>query len=276
MVVALALGAALSIGIGDFFGTLAARHGRVLAATLWVMITSGLLIVPIAIGFGGSPTTLDYVFGALAGLGGGLGLLTLYAGYATTSVGIVGPIAAVVSVGLPVSVGIAIGDPVGSLALAGIVIGVAAVALIGWKPDTGGRHDPRTATLYGIGAGIGFGVMATMLGVTNEGAGLLPVIPTRIVSGALLVGIALSRKLPLTPVGASWRYIPGAMLGSVGGILMFTLAAQQNLTISGLLLQMAYGVSALLAILFLGERSTTTQRFGFVAAATAIVLVSVG
>jgi EamA domain-containing membrane protein RarD len=66
------------------------------------------------------------------------------------------------------------------------------------------------------------------------------------------------------------------MLGSVGGILMFTLAAQQNLTISGLLLQMAYGVSALLAILFLGERSTTTQRFGFVAAATAIVLVSVG
>lgn len=276
MVIALALGAALSIGIGDFYGTLAARHGRVLAATLWVMVTSGVVIVAIAVVFGGSPTPADYWYGAVAGLGGGLGLLTLYAGYAKTSVGIVGPIAAVVSVGLPVSVGIAIGDPVGNLAVVGIVIGIVAVALIGWKPDTGGRHDPRTATLYGIGAGLGFGLMATMLGVTSDGSGLLPVIPTRIVSGLLLVAIAFTRKLPLMPLPTSWRYIPGAALGSAGGILMFTLAAQQNLTISGLLLQMAYGVSALLAILFLQERSSVTQRFGFVAAALAIVLVSLG
>jgi drug/metabolite transporter (DMT)-like permease len=205
-----------------------------------------------------------------------LGLLTLYAGYARTSIGIVGPIAAVVSVVLPVSVGIAIGDPAGSLALAGIFIGVVAVALIGWRPDTGGRHDPRVAIAYGVGAGIGFGVMATMLGITSETSGLLPVIPTRIVSTLLLVVIALVRRIPLWPVTRSWRYIPGATLGSLFGILMFTLAAQENLTISGLLLQMAYGVSALLAILFLQERSTATQRIGFVAAAAAIVLISVG
>lgn len=276
MVIALALGAALSIGIGDFFGTLAARRGRVLASTLWVMVTSAVPIAVIAIGLGGSPQTSDYVFGAVAGIGGGVGLLTLYAGYSRTTIGIVGPIAAVVSVGLPVTVGIAIGDPVGSLALFGIFVGVISVALIGWRPDTGGRHDVRTAVVYGIGAGLGFGLMATMLGVTHESAGLLPVIPTRIVSSLLLVAIALSRRLPLMPERSSWRFIPGATVGSAGGILLFTQAAQRNLSISGLLLQMAYGVSALLAIMFLQERSTAPQRFGFAAAVVAIALISLG
>lgn len=276
MVIALALGAAFSIGVGDFFGTLAARRGRVLAATLWVMITSSVPIALIAAWVGGTPETSDYLFGAVAGIGGGVGLLTLYAGYAKTTIGIVGPITAVVSVAMPVIVGVAIGDPVGGLASLGIVVGIIAVALIGWRPDTGGRHDPGTAVVYGIGAGLGFGLMATMLGVTNEAAGLLPVIPTRVVSSLLLTCLALSRRLPLMPEPSSWRFIPGATIGSAGGILLFTLAAQRNLTISGLLLQMAYGVSALLAIMFLQERSTVLQRLGFAAAVAAIALISVG
>ncbi len=276
MVIALALGAAISVGIGDFLGTLAARHGRVLASTLWVMITSGVLIVLTAVVMGGSPEPSDYLFGAVAGIGGGGGLLALYSGYAKTSIGVVGPITAVVSVILPVTVGIVIGDGVGNLALVGILIGVLAVALIGWRPESGERHDPRLATLYGIGAGIGFGLMATMLGVTNESAALLPAIPARIVSALLLTAIAVSRRLPLMPERRSWRFIPGATLGSAAGVLMFVLAAQQNLTISGLLLQMAYGVSALLAIIFLKERSTAVQRVGFVAAVLAIALISLG
>jgi hypothetical protein len=39
---------------------------------------------------------------------------------------------------------------------------------------------------------------------------------------------------------------------------------------------MAYGVSALLAIMFLQERSTAMHRAGFAAAAAAIFLISVG
>lgn len=276
MVVAMALASALLIGLGDFFATLAARRGRVLAATLWIMITSAVLMTVVALWMSGTPSTSDYLYGAIAGLGGGAALLTLYAGYANTSIGIVGPIAAVVSVVLPVSVGVAIGDEVGSLAVLGIVIGVVAVALVGWKPDTGGRHAASTAVMYGIGAGIGFGVMATMLGITSESAGLLPTIPTRVVSALLLVAIAAARKLPMSPIRDAWRHIPIAAVCAASGILLFTLAAQKNLTISGLLLQMAYAVSALLAIVFLHERSTVTQRVGFSAAVLAIAFVTLG
>ncbi len=276
MVVAMALASAFLIGVGDFFATLAARRGRVLAATLWIMVTSAGLMTVLALWMGGTPRSVDYLYGAVAGLGGGAALLTLYAGYAKTSIGIVGPIAAVVSVVLPISVGMAIGDEVGSLAVVGIVIGVIAVALVGWKPDTGGRHASSTAVLYGVGAGAGFGVMATMLGVTSEASGLLPTIPTRAVSALLLVVIAATRRLPMSPMQESWRHIPIAAVCAASGILLFTLAAQQNLTISGLLLQMAYAVSALLAMIFLEERSTITQRVGFSAAVLAIAFVTLG
>ena len=271
-----ALGAAVLIGIGDFFGSLAARQGRILAATLWVMILAAFPTVVVALIIGGSPRPIDYWLGGIAGLAGGAGLLMLYAGYAKTSIGIVGPVTAVTGVVLPVSVGITIGDKVGGAAVLGIGMGILAVVLIGWKPETGGRHTAMAGVLYGLGAGAGFGIMATMLGLTPESAGLLPVIPTRVVNALLLVVIAMSRKLPIMPKLRSWRLIPLAATGSAGGVLLFTIAAQQNLTISGLLLQMAYGVSTLLAIVFLGERSSITQRLGFVAATVAIALMILG
>ena len=276
MVALTALGAAVLIGIGDFFGSLAARQGRILAATLWVMILAAIPTVVVAVIVGGSPRPVDYWLGGLAGLAGGAGLLMLYAGYAKTSIGIVGPVTAVTGVILPVAVGIAIGDKVGGAVVLGIGIGILAIVLIGWKPETGGRHTASAAVLYGVGAGAAFGIMATMLGLTPESAGLLPVIPTRVFNALLLVGIATTRKLPVMPMRTSWHVIPLAAIGSAGGVLLFTVAAQQNLVISGLLLQMAYGVSTLLAIVFLGERSSITQRLGFVAATMAIALMILG
>lgn len=276
MVVGLALSAALLIGISDFFSTLAARRGRVLAVTLWVIVISTIPLALIAVIVGGEPDGSDLLFGAAAGLGGGLGLLALFAGYARTSIGIVGPIAAVIGVVLPVTVGIATGDEAGALALVGIVIGAVGIGLIGWRPDTGGRHSRGAAVGYGLAAGVGVGVMATFLGLTQESAKLLPVIPTRLVSAAIVLAVASIRKAPIMPLPASWRYLPGSVIPGSVGILLWITAAQRNLTISGLLLQMLYAVSAILAILFLKERSSPLQRVGFAAAAVAVALVSVG
>ena len=49
MVFALSLGAALLIGVGDVFGSLAGRQGRVLAVTLWIILTSAVPVVLIAV-----------------------------------------------------------------------------------------------------------------------------------------------------------------------------------------------------------------------------------
>lgn len=276
MVIALGLGAALLIGVGDVFGSLAGRKGRVLATTLWVFLTSAIPLAILAIAIGGTASVGDYLFGGVAGVGGGLGLFSLYIGYSTATIGVVGPTAAVVGAALPVAVGIGIGDDAGSLALVGIGIGIVAVGLIGWRPDLGPSGDRKSALGYGLAAGLSFGVMATFLGLTGEESGILPLIPTRAVSALLLVVIAATRSVPMMPMRESWRYIPGTTVAAVGGLAMFIVAAQENLTIAGLLLQMAYAVTAALAVIVFGERPTPTQRLGFAAAITAIVLIAVG
>lgn len=276
MVITLGLGAALLIGIGDLFGSIAGRKGRVLAVTLWIFLTSFVPIVVLALAIGGSPTLQDFIFGAVAGLGGGLGLFSLYAGYSTATIGVVGPTAAVVGAALPVLVGIGIGDQAGPLGLVGIVVGIAAVGLIGWRPDLGAIGDRRSAVLFGLAAGFGFGVMATFLGLTGDDSGIFPLITTRAVSILLLVAIALLRRIPLMPMPAAWRFLPVATFAAVVGMAMFIFAAQDNLTIAGLLLQMTYGVTAALAIVVFKERPTPSQRVGFAAAVTAIILISVG
>jgi len=276
MVITLGLGAALLIGIGDLFGSIAGRKGRVLAVTLWIFLTSFIPIVILAAVIGGTASAQDYTFGGVAGLGGGLGLFALYAGYSTATVGVVGPTAAVIGAALPVVVGIGIGDQAGPLALVGIVIGIAAVGLIGWRPDLGPTGDRRSALLFGLAAGFSFGIMATFLGLTGDDSGILPLIATRAVSSLLLVVIALIRRIPLVPMPDAWRHLPVATFAAVVGLAMFILAAQENLTIAGLLLQMTYGVTAALAIIVFKERPTPPQRVGFAAAVTAIVLISVG
>ena len=90
--VLLGLGAALLIGFADFFGSMAGRKGRILAVTFWVFVAGIVVIVAGALIVGGSPSTRDLVLGGIAGIGGGVGLLILYAGYAKTRIGIVGPV----------------------------------------------------------------------------------------------------------------------------------------------------------------------------------------
>ena len=272
-----ALGAAVLIGIGDFFRLTGCASGQNSRSDALGDDPGGVPNCCSSPDYRRVATDDRLLARRSCRLADGAGLLMLYAGYAKTSIGIVGPVTAVTGVVLPVAVGIAIGDKVVGAAVLGIGMGILAVVLIGWKPETGGRHTASTAVLYGLGAGAGFGIMATMLGLTPEGAGLLPVIPTRVVNALLLVVIAMSRK--------AFRHAQAEILGNHSSSgewfgrrcpFVHDCCAQQNLTISGLLLQMAYEVSTLLAIVFLGERSSITQRLGFVAASVAIALMILG
>jgi len=273
----LGLGAALLIGFADLFGSRAGRMGRVLAVTFWVFVTGIVAIVAGAVVVGGSPSTRDLMLGSVAGVAGGVGLLILYAGYAKTTIGIVGPVAAVLSAVLPVAVGTLTNRPSGRI-IAGVLVGLVAIGLIGiarpTEAETG--SSARRAALYGLGAGIVFGVMATIIGATDANAGMWPIVPMRVASALTLAAIAAVTRQPLLPDRASWRLIPAAGTLSAIGVGLFAMAAQRNLTVAGLLLQMAYGVTAVLAILFLGESATRTQKLGFVGAVISLILVTLG
>lgn len=276
MAVLLAVASALSIGTSDMLGTIAGRRGGVLAAVLANFALGAVLLLPVAAAFGGSPTLGDLGIGAVAGVMGGIGLLSLYGGYANTTIGIVAPLAAVLGAVVPVSVGLAIDAVPGPLGLFGIAVGLAAIGLIAFAPADSTAIEPRRAVAYGLVAGLALGIMVTLLGITDSDAGLWPLIPARVLSAATLLPIAAFRGLGLKATGGAWRLLPFVGILSAGGMALFVLAAQRNLIVAGLLLNMAYAVTAVLAIIFFGERSTYLQRYGFALAVASITLLAVG
>ncbi len=276
MAVLLALASSIAIGTSDMLGTLAGRRGGVLAAVLANFALGGVLLVPVAAAFGGTPSLTDLAVGAVAGVLGGVGLLALYGGYATTTVGIVAPIAAVLGAVVPVSVGLIVEAVPGPLGLGGIALGVAAIGLLAVAPTHETAIEPTRAVMYGVVAGLALGVMVTLLGLTRSEAGLWPLIPARVSSAVILIPIARFRGVGLHATGGAWRLLPFVGILSAGGMALFVLAAQENLIVAGLLLNMAYAVTAVLAILLFKERSTLLQRYGFALAALSITLLAVG
>ena len=276
MAVLLALASAVTIGTSDMLGTIAGRRGGVLAAVLANFLLGGLLLVPVAVVFGGSPTIGDLALGAVAGVLGGVGLLSLYAGYATTTVGIVAPLAAVLGAVVPVTVGLAIDVVPGAVGVAGIAVGLIAIALIAVAPTDAAAREPRRAVGFGLLAGFALGIMVTLLGITDSDAGLWPLVPARATSALTLLPIAAYRQTHLMAGGGAWRLLPFVGVLSAGGMALFVLAAQQNLVVAGVLLNMAYAVTAILAIIFFGERSTYLQRYGFALAAVSITMLAIG
>ena len=264
------------IGVADIFGSLAGRAGRVLAPSMWMLLFGAPGLMVLGVVLDGDLIARDMAIGAVAGLASALALLLLYTGYSRTSIGIVAPTVAVVSAAVPVSVGIIVDGAPSTIAVIGIIVGLAAIVLIGWAPDPTTADKNRLAVVLGIGSGIGFGVMAVLLGFTSQDAGVWPALATRLIAAATLAVGGLVMKRPHLPYANTWKFIvPGAVLASVG-IALFTLSAQRDVTLAGLLVQSAFAVTIVGGVILYGERSSVSQRVGFVAGAAALVFISVG
>ena len=119
MAALLALGAAAAYGIGDFLGGVAARRVAASAVVLWSHVVGLVLLVGLAPLAGGEPTSRALAVGALAGVLGGGGVALFYRGLAVGAMSVVAPVAALLSAGVPVVVGLATGERPASAALVG-------------------------------------------------------------------------------------------------------------------------------------------------------------
>ena len=264
----------LVIGYADHVGVNVGRRGRVMATILWIYIFTLVSTVVLALVWGGAPTTTDLILGAASGLGASLALIQLYRGYTARGVGIVGSVAAVTGAVIPIAVdGFIVGLP-SPVVTSGMVVGVAAIWLVG-KKDPGGEWD-RIALRSGLISGVLFGFTATLLGLTSDGAGIWPVLPGRFVAVGTVLLVILVRRHPIKPLEGT---IPRAgLVGFLGGtgLATFTLAAQENLAVAGLFFQMGYGFTLVFQIIFEGERATRTQVMGFGLAVIALAMILLG
>lgn len=279
------IGAAL-FGGADFLGGLASRRAPAQRVTA-LSQALGLPVIALALAvapFAGTPSREALGFGALAGLCGGVGVVSLYAALATGRMSVVAPTTAALGAALPTVFGIVRGEVPGPVAIVGIVLAIVAIVIVSLTPDTevpapgaAGPGGVGRATLLSLLAGVGFSGSVISFSFTGSESGLWPLSTARIASTLLVTVLALAAtrglKMPRPALtGAAWA---GA-LDIFANFSMIVAIQRGPIAVAAVLGSLYPVVTVLLARGFLGERLRGVQRVGVALALVAVVLVAVG
>ena len=279
MAALLALGSALGYGIADFVGGLLARRADPTTIALIgqagaLVLTAGAApLVP-----AGEVQLQDLGFGAVSGVGTGIGMVFLYRGLEHGSMSVVVPLVAVVGTALPVLFGIALlGDRPTALSWLGIALALPALWLISVRRRSAGGAS-RSGTTQALISSLGIALQYIALAQVGPDAGLWPIVAGRV--AASLVILAMVLRQPGRPRRLGVRL--AAIAVGTGGIAalaltLYMLAAQQGLVTIAVVLSSLYPVvPVLLGITLLREGLTPRQGTGLAAATIAVVLITMG
>jgi drug/metabolite transporter (DMT)-like permease len=273
-----ALTAALAWGAGDFAGGLASRRRS--AAS--IVLTSQLIGTAVLVLFGlwsrePLPSLSVLLAGAVAGVGGGLGILLFYMSMARGKMGVAAPLTAVASGGIPLLVGLLTEGLPDVSQLAGFLLAMVALWVIS-RPD-GATPVQRGDIALPLLAGVGFGVFLTIIGRIEPSNGFVwPLVAVRATSMAMMVVMILigRRAEPESESGKfPWGLATVAGLGDTAGNVLFMLASQMGrLDVAAVLGSLYPGVTTLLARVVLGERLSARQNMGVGLALMAVMLIA--
>ena len=276
MGVLLALGAAVAYGLSDFVGGVVSRRTSVWAVAFTACLGAALGTLVLARVVPGEPTAAHLAWGALGGIGSGIGTAFLYRGFARGRMGVVAPVSAVGAALLPATLAVATGERPAPLVWVGMVAALPGIWLVSREP-TPGDVVSAEGLLDGVLAGLGFGVLFAALGQVPEEAGYWPVVATQVLS---LVAVAVAALAlggnPVPRHRHDWWGL-GAGLLATAAVVGFMLARQQGLlSVSAVLTSLYPAATVLLASLLLGERIHRAQAAGLALCGASVVCVALG
>jgi uncharacterized membrane protein len=282
MAILLGLASAIAFGVSDYLaGVLSRRLHFTLVGLISQVSATALAWASLPWTGGPRPATAALAWGALSGIGGGVGSLALYRGLGRGKMSVVGPLSSVGAAALPALAGIALGDRPSPLAIGGVLLALPAIWLV--ASSSGRPGGERAAGPSGVGdgllAGAGFGLLFIGLARAGDGAGLWPVATGQLTALVLLtvvVGVRLATTRPALP-GGPRALLPPLLVGclSVTATLLYFLATHSGLlTIVAVLASLYPGITVLLAWLLLGERITRVQRAGLALCAVAVAAIA--
>jgi drug/metabolite transporter (DMT)-like permease len=277
----------------------------VVVSVLAVQAIGTFLALAIVLLVGEAPAAPGALLWAAAGgMGGLVGVTSIYLALSRGTMGIVAPLTGVIAAAVPVVIGLLTGHAIHPVALVGILLALAAVAVVA-MPAPGvaeGAVMPAGAALIAAGdpqvdtrgrllewalvliAGIGFA--AFFLGVDRahgEGAGTWWTL--LVARGAALVAVvvglaglvASDRRPALSGVAGATPVLMMSALGDMGGNLFYVLALGETTLAVAVVLSSLYPVAtAILARVVLGERLTRTALLGVALAIGGVVLIGIG
>jgi len=260
-------------GSGDFAGGLAARKISPFQA-LFLAALSGVVVLTVLFFAWGEPlpSQADILWSALGGIGGAVGILTLYRGLSMGNAALVAPTTAVTATLLPVLYQLVRHDPPSAGQMAGFAIALLGIGLAAQvtDPDHAQRWEGFWLALL---SGCGFGSFFVLLGQVEQGAVFAPLVVARSAALGLslvLLGVRRERLPSLTgnPVGL----LAGAL--DAGGNIFYLLSAQlTRLDVAAVLSSLYPAVTVILAGAVTHEVINPKQWAGVLFCLTAVVLI---
>lgn len=285
MIYLLALGSALLYGAADFTGGLATRR----AGTIPVVIlsqASGLVLLALILPLlpDVSPSRVDLLWGAAAGLTGGIGVALLYRALAIGIMAVVAPTTAVCAVAIPVVVSVLLGERPVPLAVAGIGLGIASIVLVSQHrpaeqagPSQASPVTHRSGVGIALAAGVLIGFFFLTLAQTSSDAGMWPILVARAVSVTLFGSVAIAGRISIRmPARMAGLTIVCGVIDMLANALYLVAAREGPLSIVVTLSSLYPASTVLLARMVLGERLSLLQVFGVACALVAVVLIVSG
>ncbi|WP_367324735.1 EamA family transporter [Streptomyces sp. HUAS ZL42] len=280
-----ALATSVLWGLADFGGGLLTRRTPALTVVVvsQAIATAVLGVIVVATG-GWSEAGPRLWFAFAAGLVGPIAMFSFYKALALGPMGVVSPLATL-SVAVPVSVGLFLGERPGLIQAAGIAIAIGGVVLAG-GPQLKGVPVQRRAILLTLVAALGFGAVFALITeasmtVTGLFLALFVQRVTNVLAGGAALYVSVKRGAPALPErGFPWASLPALAfvgLADVAANGTYAVAAQHGpVTVAAVLASLYPVVTALAARGFLSERLRGVQAAGAGLALVGTLLLATG
>jgi drug/metabolite transporter (DMT)-like permease len=264
-------------GSADFLGGLASRKSPALLVSA-VMFATGVLIFPLVL-LVVPPEAVgprDVGFGAVSGVMGMIGVLSLYAALAIGRMSIVAPLTAALSGSGPALYDLLSGAQVGVTGLVGMVLAVVAVIVVSTTTGTVEEHGmPPKAVGLSVLAGSCFATSLIALSLTAPASGFAPLLVARVVGATCfaLAVFARRKEMVFGPSGLRLSVLTG-ILDAAANVTMLTAIRIGPLAVAAVVGGLYPVATMLLARAFLAERLKRHQVAGVGLALVAVVLTA--
>jgi len=270
---ALSLGAAAIWGGGDFAGGIATKRAAVFRVVAGAHACGLLLMLVLAWATHEPiPPRASLLWGAIAGITGAFGIAALYKGLAIGRMGVVAPVASVITAVLPVLFGFGTEGMPGRLRLLGFGLALVSIWLIA-RPD--GEIDSHRGLGLAILAGMMFGLFLVSGKQAGHNGVFWPLVAARIASTLLMLTIvAFSPPDPRSLRPASLPILLSGLFDSGANAMFIAATRHGRLDVAAVLSSLYPASTVILARLLLKERLSRMQTAGIAGALIAVALIS--
>ncbi|MGC2324446.1 MAG: DMT family transporter [Terriglobales bacterium] len=270
----LSLAAAVSWGAADFSGGLAAKTANVFGVVALAHAVGLAFMLSLAVVFGETiPPRSALLWGAVAGLVGGIGLAAFYKALAIGKMGLNAPLASVITAVLPLLFSLWTEGAPHVLQLAGFALALVSIWLISMQRGAGGGSSRGLG--LAVLAGIGFSGFLLFIKLAGSASVFWPLVAARSASLLLMTTIILTSRGHWKPGRVALPYILIAGILDSGANALYVAAAQRGrLDVAAVLSSLYPASTVILARLVLKERLSGTQSAGMAAALVAVLLIA--